>query len=309
MAAAARGRRRYLTFTALSLLVGVSARGLQDQVAEFIDDLPHIVAAVEQAVAPARHSGRTTLDRLQRQTNALEHVAAPAAPARAGAVRVQIVAPGYSVRRYVVSGFPAFLNGAADVWIVAMLTFLLSSTGDLFRRKVLKLAGPRLERRRVTAETVRAIGQQIQRYLAVRVLISALVAAATAGGLWLVGLDHAVVWGLVAGVLNVLPYVGPIGAVALIALAAFLQFHGFGPTATAAGIASLVAAAEGNALTPWLTSRAGELNAVAVYIGVLFWGWMWGVWGLVLAVPLLVALKALADRVETFHPIGELLGR
>jgi predicted PurR-regulated permease PerM len=79
--------------------------------------------------------------------------------------------------------------------------------------------------------------------------------------------------------------------------------------AAAGGAAAIVAAIEGNVLTPWLTSRAGELNTVAVFVSVLFWGWMWDVWGLLLAVPIMVAVKAAADRVERLQPIGELLGR
>ncbi len=79
--------------------------------------------------------------------------------------------------------------------------------------------------------------------------------------------------------------------------------------AAAGAAATTVAAIEGNLLTPWLTGRAGELNTVAVFVSVLFWGWMWDVWGLLLAVPIMVAVKAAADRIEPLQPIGELLGR
>jgi predicted PurR-regulated permease PerM len=70
-----------------------------------------------------------------------------------------------------------------------------------------------------------------------------------------------------------------------------------------------VAALEGNLITPWLTSRAGELNTVAVFVAVLFWGWLWDVWGLLIAIPITVAIKAAADHIEPLHPIGELLAR
>jgi predicted PurR-regulated permease PerM len=80
-------------------------------------------------------------------------------------------------------------------------------------------------------------------------------------------------------------------------------------TSAAGGLATAVAALEGNLITPWLTSRAGEVNTVAVFMSVLFWGWMWDVWGLLLAVPIMVAVKAAADHVEPLQPIGELLGR
>lgn len=95
----------------------------------------------------------------------------------------------------------------------------------------------------------------------------------------------------------------------LITLAAFLQFRTLEMTAAAGGIATVVAALEGNLVTPWLTSKAGELNTVAVFIAVLFWGWVWGMWGLRLAVPMMVAIKAAADHIGPLQPVGELLGR
>ena len=97
--------------------------------------------------------------------------------------------------------------------------------------------------------------------------------------------------------------------VALITLVAFLQFNTLEMTAAAGGWAGLVAVLEGNLISPWLTSRAGELNTVAVFVSVLFWGWMWDVWGLVLAIPIMVAIKAAADHIEPLQPLGELLGR
>src|SRR5204863_2736295 len=120
----------------------------------------------------------------------------------------------------------------------------------------------------------------------------------TAAALWFVGLRNPGVWGLIAGILNVVPFIGPAVACAAITAAAALQFHAIEPTALTAGASIAIAALEGNLISPWLTSRAGELNTVAVFVSILFWGWMWGLWGLVLAVPMTVALKAAADHDE-----------
>jgi predicted PurR-regulated permease PerM len=190
-----------------------------------------------------------------------------------------------------------------------VLTFLLLVAGDLFKRKIVRLAGPHFERRKITVEVIHAVDLQIERYLVVRLLISVLVAVGTGVGVWLIGLDNAVVWGVVAGVLNVLPFAGPAVAIALIAIAAFLQFRSVETTMAAAVVASVVAFIEGNFLTPWLTSRACELNTVAVFVSLLFWGWVWGIWGLVLAIPIMVAIKAAADQIEPLHAIAELLGQ
>ena len=114
---------------------------------------------------------------------------------------------------------------------------------------------------------------------------------------------------MIAGALNVIPFIGPTVGIALIAITAFLQFESLEMTAVAGGLATLVAVLEGNLITPWLTSRAGELNTVAVFVSVLVFGWLWDVWGLLLAVPIMVAVKAAADHVESLRPVGELLGR
>jgi len=192
---------------------------------------------------------------------------------------------------------------------VALLTFLLLATGDLYKRKLVKLAGPRLARRKITIDVINTIDRQIERYLQVRLAISGIVAVATGAALGLLGVNHALMWGLAAGALNVLPYIGPCVAIVLIALAAFLQFQTIEMTAAAGGAATAIAAIEGNVLSPVLMSHAAELNTVAVFVSVLVWGWLWDVWGLLLAIPIMVAVKAAADHVEPLRPVGELLAK
>jgi len=192
---------------------------------------------------------------------------------------------------------------------VVLLTFLLLATGDSYKHKIVRMAGPTFERRKVTIDVIRTIDRQIARYLLVRVAICAIVATATALPLWWLGVANAFVWGAVAGMLNILPFIGPGVACVLIAVAAFVQFQSIEMTAAAGGIAVAVATLEGNVITPWLTGRAGDLNTVAVFVSVLVWGWIWGIWGLLLAVPVMVAIKAAADHIEPLQPLGELLGR
>ena len=118
----------------------------------------------------------------------------------------------------------------------------------------------------------------------------------------------ALVWGLMAGVFNSIPYVGPVIVSGGIAIVAFLQFGTLSMTLAATGAALVITSLEGFLLTPWLTSRAARMNAVAVFVGLLFWGWVWSVWGMLLAVPMLMVVKAICDHVEDFNGVGELLG-
>ena len=115
-------------------------------------------------------------------------------------------------------------------------------------------------------------------------------------------------WGLLAGVFNSIPYLGPVIVTGGLGLVAFLQFDSVSKTVLVCLVALAITSLEGLLLTPALLSRAGRMNAAAVFTGLLFWSWIWGVWGTILAVPMLMMLKAICDHIEDLQPIGELLG-
>ena len=119
--------------------------------------------------------------------------------------------------------------------------------------------------------------------------------------------EHAAVWGVAAAVLNLVPYLGSIVLSGAAALVGFLQFGTPGMALLTGGASVVIHTLFGNLLTPWLTSRASRMNPVAIFAGVLAWGWLWGIWGLLLGAPLLIVVKAICDRVDDFKPIGELL--
>jgi len=171
-----------------------------------------------------------------------------------------------------------------------------------------KLAGPTLSRKRITLQALDQINDQIQRYMLVQLFTSVLVGLAT----WLcflaIGLEHAAVWGIAAGVLDLIPYVGSVVIAGGSALVGFLQFGTVEMALLVSGVSLVIHFLEAFLLTPWLTSRTNKMNPVAVFIGVLAWGWLWGVWGLLLGVPILVIIKAICDRVEDLKPVGEFLG-
>jgi predicted PurR-regulated permease PerM len=298
------------------LIAGVAAVGLlaRPQVAAFLDALPATVRGVEQSIERARQDvepsgGPSALENLRNAAKELEATldAASPRPTR-GVARVTQVPPPFSVRAYVAAASLTLAAATLRALAIALLTLLLLLRGEALKRKLIAIAGPRAQQK-ITHDVIKAIDRQIERYLLARLLISAIVAASTWLGLWALGVRQPFVLGLIAGVLNVMPFIGPAAAVTLIALIAFAQFHTLEMTAAAGGWAGIVAVLEGNLISPWLTSRAGESNTVAVFVSVLFWGWMWDVWGLVLAIPILVAIKAAADHIEPMQPLGELLGR
>jgi predicted PurR-regulated permease PerM len=117
-----------------------------------------------------------------------------------------------------------------------------------------------------------------------------------------------IIWGLLAGIFNSIPYLGPVIVSGGLAIVAFIQFDDVRKTLTVCGVAFLITSLEGFLLTPALMSRAARMNPVAIFVGLLFWSWVWGIWGAVLAVPMLMMIKAVCDHIEDLQPVGELLG-
>jgi predicted PurR-regulated permease PerM len=200
------------------------------------------------------------------------------------------------------------LSFSAQAAVVLFLVYFLLVTDDLFKRKMVKIAGPTLTKKKISVQIMDEINYQISRFLRVQVITSLIVAVATGFALWWFGVDNYVVWGLLAGILNSIPYIGPIVVTGGLSVVTFMQFDDLARTAYVAGTALAITSLEGWLLTPVLMSRASRMNPVAIFIGLLFWSWVWGVWGTILAVPMLMAIKSVCDHVEDLQPIGELLG-
>jgi predicted PurR-regulated permease PerM len=200
------------------------------------------------------------------------------------------------------------LSAAGQFVLVLFLVYFFLVTGDLYKRKLVKIAGPTFTQKKLTVQILDEINRQIESFMKVQVLTSVLVAVATSASLWWLGLDQYIVWGLLAGIFNSIPYLGPVIVTGGLGLVAFMQFDSISKTLVVCGVAFLITSLEGFLLTPALMSRAARINSAAIFTGLLFWSWVWGVWGTVLAVPMLMMIKAVCDHIEDLQPIGELLG-
>ncbi len=297
----------------LAILGGTGATiySLADDANSLVETLP--VAAQKMRDAMRRKAGRadTPLETMQKAAAQLEQAAEEAGtPTNAthGVQRVVIEKPRFNVKDYLWTGTMGLMALLGQITVVTFLTYFLLISGDTFRRKLVKLAGPTFTEKKITVQALDEINGQIQRYLLVQVFASVLVGVCTALAFWALGLEHAAVWGVAAAVLNLIPYIGSIAVTAAAALVAFLQFGAIEPALYVAGASLFINTIEGNLMVPWLTSKASRMNPVAVFIGVLAWGWLWGVWGLLLGIPIMMVVKAVCDRVDDLKPIGELLG-
>jgi predicted PurR-regulated permease PerM len=173
---------------------------------------------------------------------------------------------------------------------------------------VAKLAGDSLRRRRVAVEVLNEIDTQVQKYLVTLLLANTLIALATWGALWMLGLPNAGMWGAITGIVHIVPYAGAAVATFGIGVAMFLHSGSIASAALAMFVVAVIATLIGIGYSSWLQGKASRMNAVAVFIGVLFFGWLWGGWGLLLGLPILAVVKSISDRVAPLQPLSELLG-
>ncbi len=290
--------------------IGSTAYSLREEAARLVEALPAAAQKLRQAVKPRSGKTDSALETVQKAASQLEQAAREnATPGNSrGATRVVVESSSFDIKDYLWSGTVGLLALLGQTAVVVFLTYFLMISGDTFRRKLVKLAGPRLSSKKITLQALNEVTGQIQRYLQVQLLTSALVGLLTWLALLAIGLNNAAVWGIVAGVLNLAPYVGSLATAASSALVAFLQFGSLNMALAVGGISLLIHTLVGNLITPWLTSRSSQLSPVAVFVGLLSWGWLWGVWGLLLGIPILMIVKTICDRVDDLKPIGEFLG-
>ncbi len=291
--------------------VGALVYSLGDETAEIIETLPDSVQKMRQALSTSQGDGAKAVEKVQKAATELEQAAIEsgtvASPAPRGVTLVQIEKPRVNIRNYLWSGTMGLVTFIGQLVTVLLFAYFLMTAGDVFRRKLVKIS-PTLSEKKITVEVLNGITQQIQRYLLVQVFTSVLVGVVSWLAFLALGLEHAAIWGIAAGVLNSVPYFGPIVVSTGIALVALVQFGSLGMALWVASVALVITSIEGLLLTPWLIGRAGSMSTVVVFTSVILGGWLWGPWGLLLAVPVLMIIKSVCDHVEDLKPVGELLG-
>ena len=295
----------------ISIIAGISysAYTLRDDVNTVLTDLPTAAKNVAKSLRKERSSEPSTMDKVQKAATEIEKATNAATGDIVAAPAATVAQPGIDISDYIRAGSMGLLAFIGQAIVVIFTVYFLLISGDLFKRKLVKITGPTLSKKKITVQIMNEIDLQIQRFMLVQIFTSFVVGVVTWLAFRWIGLEQAGMWGFAAGVFNSIPYLGPVIVTGGTALVGLLQFGTISMAVTVGGTALVITALEGFLLTPWLTSRAGRMNAVVVFVGVLFWGWLWGVWGLLLGVPILMAIKAICDHIEDLQPIGELLGK
>lgn len=299
---------------AVLLLAGALAGAgyaLSGQAITIIDSVPEAAQRLRDRLLERQRSpDEGTLEKVQRAAEEIDLAAeATTPPARttAGVQRVQIVEPAFRALDYVWSGGRGAIALLSQLTFVLFLVYFILLSGDLYKRKLVKIAGPTLTQKKITVQILDEINLQIGHFIRVQVLANLLVAAATAAALWLLGVENYLFWGVLAGVFNSIPYIGPLLVTACLGVVALLQFDDVVYTLTVCAIVGTITGLEGMLLRPAMLSRASQINPVAIFLSLMVWSWIWGFWGTILAVPMIMMIKATCDRIDSLQPIGELL--
>lgn len=280
-----------------------------DDASAMIEKLPEAARKLRQNLSDTR-TGQTALQNMRETAQQLEGAAADAG-AKQG-TRVVAIQGGVHtawLRDYALAQSSLVFAVVGQAPIVLLLTYFLLASGEHFRRKLVQLVGPSLSRKKEAVRILDEIDVQIQHYLLTVLVASLLVGVATWLAFAALGMDQAVMWGIVAGMLYFVPYLGPALLAFASGMAGFMQFGTLLHALAVAGMSLLVAVAIGFVFTTWMQSRFANVNATVLFIALLFFAWLWGVCGLLLGAPLVAIAKVICDRVESLKPVGELLGK
>jgi len=303
------------TVIVMTSVIGALVMGtysLRGQMQTIIEQLP--VAATKFATALGRMQVGNigNMQKVQSAAMVVERATTQAAGGIAvqhqPATHVIVDQPTFKLSNFLWESSMGALGAVGQAAMVVFLVFFLLLGGDTFKRKLVRLTGPSLSKRKITANILDDINGSIQKYMLMLLTTNVLVGLLSWVAFQWIGLENAGAWAAAAGLLHIIPYLGPGVTAIATGMAAFMQFESFGTALLVAGAFLAIATLVGTFVTTWMTGRIANMNSAAVFIALLFWGWLWGVWGLLLSIPLIVIVKVVSQHVEQLHPLAELLG-
>jgi predicted PurR-regulated permease PerM len=199
------------------------------------------------------------------------------------------------------------LNLLATVGAVTILLYFLLASGDLFLLKLVRVL-PRFEDKKIAVTIVHEVQHDISHYLLTITLINIGLGVATSITMFWLGMPNPLLWGVMAASFNFIPYLGAVASAVILTLVALFTFEELVRILLVPGVFLVLTALEGGFVTPAIVGRRLTLNPVAIFIWLTFWGWLWGVPGMLLAVPMLAILKIICDHIQPLNPVGEFLG-
>jgi predicted PurR-regulated permease PerM len=277
---------------------------------EVLDELPQAVQKLRYAITSWERDGRGPLKQVSKTADELQKLAgatASATTATPPAANPPAAAAAAGSKTLFAAGTTGMAMFIGELASVLFLSYFLLAAGDLFRRRLLQMIGSSFATRRKALTILRQVQLINQRYFAVVLAVNVAVGIATGIGLYFLGVRHPVFWGIAIAVLHIIPYIGAAVVVAAVGLTAFAQFENLGLALAAASVPLLAASLIGIWLQTALLGRTARMNAVVVFGSLLFWGMVWGGWGLILAFPMVATAKIVFGEIDRLKPVALLM--
>lgn len=309
-----------LTLCLVIAFAGIASWAFGGQIARMADRAPDMIQMMAERLAKTRPDADSVLkrarDALAQLDRAAQSVTTGTSPRTQRTLRgpaAAASAPSLTegatvlVRDTAVSGSTALMKFAADLSVIFFVAFFVLSGGQRLTARFVNLWGHSPRGRCRAERALRETARQIRLYAGTLLFTNAVIGVGVWLAFWAAGLPDAAMWGVTAAVLHVVPYLGMAVLVALGAAETFLAHGTFGAAFGMAAYLVLLSTLIGTAMTAWLQSKAAKMNAAAVFVGLVFWGALWGVWGLFLGPALIVVIKVIAQNSRTAHRIARLM--
>jgi predicted PurR-regulated permease PerM len=284
-----------LVLATLSTAIGMGIMMLTDPITNYVAEAPQIGRDIEAKL----RSLRAPVAQIAEAGEQIDELAAggsdPATP------KVEVREEGMSAR--LAATAPRI---AAQAAFVLVLLFFLIASGDMFYEKLVHVM-PTLTDKRRALRIVFDIERRLARYLSTITLINALLGVSVGLAMWMYDMPTPELFGLLAFLLNFVPYVGAVIGIAVSTLIALISFPDPWMSLLVGGTYLGLTSIEGQLVTPYFVGRVLQLNTVIVFVAIAFWAWLWSVVGMIIAVPMLVVVRVFAEHVDALEPLGDFL--
>jgi len=292
--------------------LGLGTYSLRGQMQTILEQLPEAASKLSARLASLSLGGLISMQKVQTAARDIEKATSQSenspSISRQPVTHVVVDQAGFKLSNVLWVGSMGALGFIGAAAMVGFLVFFLLLSGNTFKRKLVRLMGPSLSKQKITVHILDDINESIQRYMLMLFITSLLVTLLSWIAFSLIGLENAGAWAVAAGLLHIVPYFGPVVTAGATGLVGFLQFDSLWMALFVSGASVAIATVVGIFVTTWITGKIAKMNAAAVFIALLFWSWLWGVWGMVLGIPIIFIMKVISQHVEQLHPISELLG-
>ena len=302
------------TVVILALITSIvfAGYGLRGQVQSIISTLPEAATKLTSHFVAKRGEPLTNMQKIQIAANQVEKAAIDAennlAKSKKKIMHVVLDEKKFKFGDFLWRSSLGAFGFVAEAVTMIFLAYFLLLSGDTFKRKLVKITGPSLTSKKVTVNIIADINHSIQRYMYM-LLVTNIIAGLLSWVVFrLLGLENAGAWAVAAGFVHIVPYFGPAATALATGMAAYMQFDSILMALLVSGASVVIAIIVGVFITTWMTGRIAQMNSAVVFISLIFFSWLWGLWGMLLGIPVIFIIKVVCEYVEHLQPIAELLG-